>query len=85
MAIAGILLARVVILLALYVLATYFTRWRSTNTEASVTPRFSVGDFIAVTNQAFENIYPAVEIEGEVGSFKVNQGKYVFLTQRRRG
>ncbi|MCA9337981.1 exodeoxyribonuclease VII large subunit [Candidatus Saccharibacteria bacterium] len=44
-----------------------------------MTPRFSVGDFIAVTNQAFENIYPAVEIEGEVASFKVNQGKYVFF------
>lgn len=42
-------------------------------------PRFSVSDFIAVTNQAFENIYPVVEVEGEVASFKVNQGKYVFF------
>lgn len=42
-------------------------------------PRFSVSDFIAVTNQTLEYAYPFVEIEGEVASFKVNQGKFVFF------
>ena len=42
-------------------------------------PRFSVSEFIAVTNQTLEYAYPSVEIEGEVASFKVNQGKYVFF------
>ncbi len=41
--------------------------------------RFSVGDFIALTNQVLDGAYPSVEIEGEVSSFKVNQGKYVFF------
>lgn len=40
---------------------------------------FSVGDFIAVFNQTIEFAYPTVAIEGEVSSFKVNQGKYVFF------
>ncbi|AHB42439.1 exodeoxyribonuclease VII large subunit [Candidatus Saccharibacteria bacterium RAAC3_TM7_1] len=42
-------------------------------------PRFSVSDFIALTNQTLEYAYPSVEIEGEVASFKVNQNKYVFF------
>lgn len=42
-------------------------------------PRLSVSDFIALTNQTLEYAYPSVEIEGEVASFKVNQGKYVFF------
>jgi exodeoxyribonuclease VII large subunit len=42
-------------------------------------PRFSVSDFIAVVNQTLEFSYPTVEVEGEVASFKVNQGKYVFF------
>jgi exodeoxyribonuclease VII large subunit len=41
--------------------------------------RLSVSDFIALTNQTLEYAYPTVEIEGEVASFKVNQGKYVFF------
>lgn len=41
--------------------------------------RFSVSDFIAVCNQTLDFAYPAVEIEGEVASFKINQGKYVFF------
>jgi len=45
----------------------------------SIHPRFSVSDFIALTNQTLEYAYPGVEIEGEVASFKVNQGKYVFF------
>ena len=42
-------------------------------------PIFSVSDFIAVFNQTLEYAYPSVEIEGEVASFKVNQGKFVFF------
>lgn len=42
-------------------------------------PRFSVSDFIAITNQTLEYAYPFVEVEGEVASFKVNQGKFVFF------
>lgn len=41
--------------------------------------RLSVSDFIALTNQTLEYAYPTVEIEGEVQSFKVNQGKFVFF------
>lgn len=41
--------------------------------------RLSVGEFIALTNQVLEGAYPSVEIEGEVASFKVNQGKYIFF------
>jgi exodeoxyribonuclease VII large subunit len=41
--------------------------------------RLSVSDFIALTNQTLEYAYPSIEIEGEVTSFKVNQGKFVFF------
>ena len=41
--------------------------------------RLSVSDFIALTNQVLDGAYPSVEIEGEVSSFKVNQGKFVFF------
>lgn len=40
---------------------------------------FSVSDFIAVLNQTLDYAYPSVEIEGEVASFKINQGKFVFF------
>lgn len=42
-------------------------------------PRLSVSQFVAVTNQTLEYAYPEVVIEGEVASFKVNQGKFVFF------
>ncbi len=42
-------------------------------------PIYSVSDFIAVLNQTLEFAYPSVEVEGEVASFKVNQGKYIFF------
>lgn len=45
----------------------------------------SVSDFIALTNQTLEYAYPIVEIEGEVASFKVNQGKYVFFDLKDQG
>ncbi|MDO4781197.1 MAG: exodeoxyribonuclease VII large subunit [Candidatus Saccharibacteria bacterium] len=44
-----------------------------------MTPRFSVADFVAVTNQALETAFGVVEVEGEVASFKVNQQKFVFF------
>lgn len=48
-------------------------------------PKFSVSDFVAVTNQTLEYAYPLVEIEGEVSSFKVNQGKFVFFDLKDEG
>jgi exodeoxyribonuclease VII large subunit len=42
-------------------------------------PLFTVSDFIAITNQTLEYAYPTVAIEGEVASFKINQGKFVFF------
>lgn len=47
--------------------------------KTQIQPIFSVSDFIAVVNQTFEYAYPNVAIEGEVASFKVNQGKFVFF------
>lgn len=42
-------------------------------------PIFGVSDFIAASNQTFEQIFPSVLIEGEISSFKINQGKFVFF------
>lgn len=53
--------------------------------ENANSPRFSVSDFIAVTNQTLEYVYPSVEVEGEVASFKVNQGKFVFFDLKDAG
>lgn len=47
--------------------------------------RLSVSDFIAVTNQTLDYAYPSVEVEGEVASFKVNQGKFVFFDIKDAG
>jgi exodeoxyribonuclease VII large subunit len=47
--------------------------------EKTPSLQLSVGDFIALTNQTLEFAYPSVEVEGEVASFKVNQGKFVFF------
>ena len=51
----------------------------------TINPRFSVSDFIALTNQTLEYAYPSVEIEGEVASFKVNQSKFVFFDIKDAG
>lgn len=48
-------------------------------------PIFSVSDFLASINQTLEYAYPAIEIEGEVSSFKVNQGKFVFFDLKDQG
>lgn len=47
--------------------------------------RLSVSDFIALTNQTLEYAYPSIEVEGEVASFKVNQGKFVFFDLKDSG
>jgi exodeoxyribonuclease VII large subunit len=47
--------------------------------------RLSVSEFIALTNQTLEYAYPLIEVEGEVASFKVNQGKYVFFDLKDEG
>ena len=53
--------------------------------KTQIKPIFSVSDFIAVVNQTLEYAYPTVEVEGEVASFKVNQGKYVFFDIKDTG
>ncbi len=42
-------------------------------------PVLNVSDAIAVINQTLEYAYPSIVVQGEVSSFKVNQGKYVFF------
>lgn len=39
----------------------------------------SVSDAIALLNQLLETALPVIRIEGEVASFKINQGKWVFF------
>lgn len=39
----------------------------------------SVSDAIALINQTLDYAFPTLVIEGEVASFKVNQGKFVFF------
>ncbi len=45
----------------------------------------SVSDFLASVNQTLEYAYPSIEIEGEVMSFKVNQGKFIFFDLKDSG
>ncbi|RYF29052.1 MAG: exodeoxyribonuclease VII large subunit [Chloroflexi bacterium] len=52
---------------------------------ANTSPKLSVSDFIALTNQTLEYAYPHIEIEGEVSGFKVNQGKFVFFDLKDSG
>ncbi|HSE61023.1 MAG TPA: exodeoxyribonuclease VII large subunit [Candidatus Saccharimonadales bacterium] len=42
-------------------------------------PTFKVSELIAIINQTLEYAYPSVMVEGEVASFKVSKGKYVFF------
>ncbi len=39
----------------------------------------SVGECVSLVNQTLEYAFPTLIVEGEVASFKVNQGKYVFF------
>jgi len=47
--------------------------------------RLGVTEFIALTNQTLEYAYPLIEVEGEVASFKLNQGKYIFFDLKDEG
>ena len=40
---------------------------------------YTVSDFQAVCNQILDNAFASVIVEGEVSSFKINQGKFVFF------
>lgn len=44
-----------------------------------VVPRLTPTEFAAVVNQTLEYAYSSVLIAGEVASFKINQGKWVFF------
>lgn len=41
--------------------------------------KFTVSEFLAVCNQTLEYAFTRIVVEGEVASFKVNQGKWVFF------
>lgn len=53
--------------------------------SSNQTPLLSVSDFLAIVNQTLEYAYPSVEVEGEVASFKINQGKFVFFDLKDSG
>lgn len=42
-------------------------------------PSFSVSEFVAVFNQSLEMMYPQVVIAGELSSFKVSKGKWLYF------
>lgn len=45
-----------------------------------MTPQvISVSEFLSIINETLGFAYPQVTVEGEVSSFKVNQGKFVFF------
>lgn len=46
---------------------------------SSEVPKMSPTEFIAVANETLEYGFSGILIEGEVASFKVNQGKWVFF------
>lgn len=45
----------------------------------TLSPTFTVSEFIAVCNQSLEYAFTGIVVEGEVASFKINQGKWVFF------
>lgn len=46
---------------------------------------FGVSDAIAIINQTLDYAYPTITVEGEVASYKVNQGKFVFFDIKDAG
>ncbi|MBQ1298775.1 exodeoxyribonuclease VII large subunit [Candidatus Saccharibacteria bacterium] len=52
---------------------------RSEKDESRLSVSFTPTEFISVVNQTLEYAYSSVLITGEVASFKVNQGKWVFF------
>ncbi|MBQ3469771.1 exodeoxyribonuclease VII large subunit [Candidatus Saccharibacteria bacterium] len=55
---------------------------RQAATEA---PKFTVSEFTELLNGTLEYAYTGVMVEGEVTSFKVNQGKWVFFDLKDEG
>lgn len=53
--------------------------------QSNLVPLLTVSDFLASVNQTLDYAYPSIEIEGEVMSFKVNQGKFVFFDLKDSG
>ena len=49
------------------------------DSSTSPVPRFSVTDFLAVSNETLSYAFSGIEIEGEVSSFKVSKDKWVFF------
>lgn len=47
--------------------------------------KFTVSEFVAVCNQTLEYAFTSITVEGEVASFKVNQGKWVFFDLKDAG
>lgn len=45
----------------------------------------SVSDLVALVNQTLEYAYPSVAVEGEISSFKVSKGKFVFFDLKDSG
>ena len=51
----------------------------SSEDEFTLLARFTPTEFINVVNQTLDYAYPEATIVGEVASFKINQGKWVFF------
>lgn len=51
----------------------------NSDSSASPVPRFSVTDFLAVSNETLSYAFSGIEIEGEVSSFKISKDKWVFF------
>ena len=49
------------------------------DTSGNSAPTFTVSEFVEVCNQSLEYAFTGVVVEGEIASFKVNQGKWVFF------
>lgn len=54
----------------------YCTRGRFANMETLI---LKVSDLVALVNQTLDYAYPSVVVEGEISSFKVSKGKFVFF------
>lgn len=50
--------------------------WYHSNMQPEI---ITVSQFIGIINDTFAMAYPQVIVEGEVSSFKINQGKFVFF------
>ena len=51
----------------------------------SNSPVFTVSQFLAVCNETLEYSFSGVKVVGEVSSFKINQGKWVFFDLKDEG